>query len=51
MGTTDYKMEIDTPTKEKTIKTAVNDISTDLSSVSSDIKFRFEIFQHLYIFS
>ena len=38
MSTSDYKMEIDNPTKEKAIKTAVNDISTDLSSVSSDIK-------------
>ena len=31
-------MEIDNPTKEKAIKTAVNDISTDLASVSKDLK-------------
>ena len=38
MSTSDYKMEIDNPTKEKTIKTAVNDISTDLASVSKDVQ-------------
>ena len=38
MSTSDYKMEIDNPTKEKAIKTAVNDISTDLASVSKDLK-------------
>ena len=37
MGTSDYKMEIDNPTKEKAIKTAVNDISTDLASISKDV--------------
>ena len=38
MSTTDNKMEIDNPIKEKAIKTAVNDISTDLTSISKDIK-------------
>ena len=38
MSTSDYKMEIDNPMKEKAIKTAVNDISTDLASVSKDLK-------------
>ena len=38
MSTSDYKMEIDNPTKEKTIKTAVNDISTDLASISKDVQ-------------
>ena len=38
MSTSDYKMEIDNPMKEKAIKTAVNDISTDLESVSKDLK-------------
>ena len=38
MGTSEYKMEIDNPMKEKAIKTAVNDISNDLSSISSDVK-------------
>ena len=38
MSTSDYKMEIDNPSKEKTIKTAVNDISTDLASVSKDVQ-------------
>ena len=38
MSTTDNKMEIDNPTKEKAIKTAVNDISTDLASVSKDVQ-------------
>jgi len=38
MGTSDYKMEIDNPTKEKAIKTAVNDISTDLTSIRKDVK-------------
>ena len=38
MSTSDYKMEIDNPMKEKAIKTAVNDISTDLSSISNDVK-------------
>ena len=37
MGTSDYKMEIDNPTKEKAIKTAVNYISTDLASISKDV--------------
>ena len=31
-------MEIDNPTKEKAIKTAVNDISTDLASISKDVQ-------------
>ena len=38
MSTSDYKMEIDNPTKEKAIKTAVNDISTDLASISKDVQ-------------
>ena len=38
MSTSDYKMEIDNPTKEKTIKTALNDISTDLASISKDVQ-------------
>ena len=38
MSTTDNKMEIDNPIKEKAIKTAVNDISTDLASVSKDVQ-------------
>ena len=38
MSTSDYKMEIDNPTKDKTIKTAVNDISTDLASISKDVQ-------------
>ena len=38
MSTSDYKMEIDNPMKEKAIKTAVNDISTDLASVCKDLK-------------
>ena len=37
MSTTDNKMEIDNPIKEKAIKTAVNDISTDLASISKDV--------------
>ena len=39
MSTSDYKMEIDNPTKEKAIKTAVNDISTDLASISKDVQY------------
>ena len=31
-------MEIDNPIKEKAIKTAVNDISTDLASISKDVQ-------------
>ena len=38
MSTTDNKMEIDNPIKEKAIKTAVNDISTDLASISKDVQ-------------
>ena len=38
METEDYKMEIDNPVKEKTIKTALNDISSDLSTLSVDVK-------------
>ena len=38
MSTSDYKMEIDNPTKEKAIKTAVNDISTDLASISKVVQ-------------
>ena len=38
MKTEDYKMEIDNPVKEKTIKTALNDISSDLSTLSADVK-------------
>ena len=38
MSTSDYKIEIDNPTKEKAIKTAVNDISTDLASISKDVQ-------------
>ena len=37
MSTSDYKMEIDNPTKEKAIKTAVNDISSDMEAMSKDL--------------
>ena len=37
METEDYKMEINNPVKEKTIKTALNDISSDLSTLSADV--------------
>ena len=38
METENNKMEIDNPIKEKTIKTALNDISSDLSTLSVDVK-------------
>ena len=37
MSTSDYKMEIDNPMKEKAIKTAVNDISSDMEAMSKDL--------------
>ena len=37
MSTSDYKMEIDNPMKEKAIKTAVNDISSDMEAMSKDV--------------
>ena len=37
MSTSDYKMEIDNPTKEKAIKTAVNDMSSDMEAMSKDL--------------
>ena len=38
METENDKMEIDNPMKEKTIKTALNDISSDLSTLATDVK-------------
>lgn len=38
METEKDKMEIDNPMKEKTIKTALNDISSDLSTLATDVK-------------
>ena len=37
METENNTMEIDNPVKEKTIKTALNDISSDLSTLSADV--------------
>ena len=37
MSTSDYKMEIDNPMTEKAIKTAVNDISSDMEAMSKDV--------------
>ena len=38
METENNTMEIDNPMKEKTIKTALNDISSDLSTLATDVK-------------
>ena len=38
METENNTMEIDNPMKEKTIKTALNDISLDLSTLATDVK-------------
>ena len=38
METVNNTMEIDNPMKEKTIKTALNDISSDLSTLATDVK-------------
>ena len=38
METENNSMEIDNPMKEKTIKTALNDISSDLSTLATDVK-------------
>ena len=38
METENNTMEIDNPMKEKTIKTALNDISSDLSTLATDLK-------------